>query len=147
MKDTMPIPKNSISGNLTIKKCVEKDPDLGFMYECKCSCGNTIVVPRSKLLNGSVFSCGCLPLPKSFERNKTNICFDCKRAVGYCEWSKSFSPVKGWTAFKYPRYITNSKNSKELTDGYFIIDCPKFIPDDNRKHTSINKKNNWRNKK
>lgn len=28
-------------------------------YECKCDCGNTIVVSRSMLLNGARKSCGC----------------------------------------------------------------------------------------
>lgn len=31
-------------------------------YNCHCDCGNDCIVKRSKLLKGSVISCGCVPL-------------------------------------------------------------------------------------
>ena len=43
-----------------------------------------------------------------------NICFDCKKALGRCEWSDQFKPISGWTAVKTKR------------GGYHIMACPKF---------------------
>lgn len=34
---------------------------------CKCSCGNTICVPKSLVLNNSIKSCGCLRAQKARE--------------------------------------------------------------------------------
>lgn len=42
-------------GKLTVVK-----PVLRNSWLCKCECGNTIIVPASKLLNKHTRSCGCL---------------------------------------------------------------------------------------
>lgn len=49
-----------------------------------------------------------------------SLCWDCKNAVGGCEWSQSFTPVDGWEAI--PRTIGNE-------DSFCVIKCPKFVED------------------
>lgn len=44
-----------------------------------------------------------------------NPCWTCQKACGGCSWSRSFSPVPGWTAEKTPR------------GGWHITACPEFV--------------------
>ena len=51
------------------------------------------------------------------------LCWNCKKAIGECSWSKSFKPVKGWNAIRYEKegstpYVT-----------YTVLDCPEFERD------------------
>lgn len=55
--------------------------------------------------------------------SKGTLCWKCNNTCGGCSWSKSFKPVKGWTAKK-----TMVKDSVELIESYIVIDCPKFEP-------------------
>lgn len=61
---------------------------------------------------------------------KTNICFDCKKAVCGCSWSRNFTPVDGWTA--EPTSTTYALKSGELRaiNGYHITACPEFEPEE-----------------
>lgn len=38
----------------------ESNPKKGRLWECRCDCGNTRIVPAAYLLEGEVRSCGCL---------------------------------------------------------------------------------------
>lgn len=49
-----------------------------------------------------------------------SLCWDCKNAVGGCEWSQNFTPVDGWEAI--PRTICDE-------DSFCVIKCPKFVED------------------
>ena len=61
-----------------------------------------------------------------------NICIDCKKACGDCEWSEidpitkhpRFAPVPGWTATPV---LLAYRHGKEATT-YRITACPKFKP-------------------
>lgn len=55
--------------------------------------------------------------------SKSTLCWKCNNTCGGCSWSKSFKPVKGWTAKK-----ANFKDCGELVESYLVIDCPKFVP-------------------
>lgn len=46
-----------------------------------------------------------------------SLCWRCKRATGFCSWSREFEPVKGWTAEKT---ITGTMES------YEVKQCPLF---------------------
>ena len=46
-------------GRLTVLKYSHKDK-YGFHYECKCKCGNKIIVRGSSLIEENTKSCGCL---------------------------------------------------------------------------------------
>jgi len=60
----------------------------------------------------------------------TTLCWDCANALGGCSWSKSFTPVEGWTAIRHKRRYNNDKNEGRLDcDSYKVIDCPEFIRD------------------
>lgn len=47
-------------GKLTVIKEVDAVPHKGRMYLCKCDCGGTAILRRSRLLAGRVKSCGCM---------------------------------------------------------------------------------------
>lgn len=47
-------------GKLTVIKEVDAVPRKGRMYLCKCDCGDTAILRRSRLLAGRVKSCGCM---------------------------------------------------------------------------------------
>ena len=59
-------------------------------------------------------------LSKRAVGNSDSLCWDCKNAVGGCEWSQSFTPVDGWEAI--PRTIRDE-------DSFCVIKCPKFEED------------------
>jgi len=47
-------------GNLITQRVIKKVPHDGYVWLCKCDCGNTKDVLSSELTKGSVKSCGCL---------------------------------------------------------------------------------------
>lgn len=50
-----------IFNRLTVKKLIGKDKwGINYVWECDCSCGNTIVVQSTSLKSGLTQSCGCL---------------------------------------------------------------------------------------
>lgn len=49
------------------------------------------------------------------------LCWTCKRATGFCNWSAHLKPVKGWNAKKV-KYDGNRYY-------YKIISCPLYLPD------------------
>lgn len=55
-----------------------------------------------------------------------NICFDCAKACGACPWSRSFTPVQGWTATPVYR-PTNQGKRRVMRAGYRITACPQFM--------------------
>lgn len=50
-------------GNLTVIRRIDSE-DERTMWECKCRCGNSIVVRGDHLKSGRVRSCGCIPRGK-----------------------------------------------------------------------------------
>ena len=57
-----------------------------------------------------------------------SLCWQCKRAYGFCSWSRDFIPVKGWTA-KHT-IIKSGKSADTIeTDSYYVKKCPLFIQD------------------
>ena len=65
---------------------------------------------------------------------KTNICFDCKNALGGCSWSRinpetkrvAFEPVPGWTAVKVPFLSKSERLNRGHDFTYHITACPQF---------------------
>lgn len=49
----------------TIKYTGNKTKSGNAIWECKCSCGNTILVSQGQLQSGRTKSCGCL-----YDRNR-----------------------------------------------------------------------------
>lgn len=63
--------------------------------------------------------------------NSETLCWRCRRpGTSACEWDKSKGalPVKGWTANPTIRY----GGTRDETQSYYVISCPKFIPDKRR---------------
>ena len=56
------------------------------------------------------------------ERKASTLCWDCKRALGDCPWSRSFEPVEGWVAVPTVIYY----HSQPSVDSYCVISCPLF---------------------
>lgn len=105
-------------------------------WECKCICGNEVVVSGERLRTGQTKSCGCLKSENlKGVKNTANICIDCKKACGGCSWSEvdpatgeiRFEPVPGWTAKKVQlRNGSNRDGSGHYVYTYSIKACPLF---------------------
>lgn len=57
-------------------------------------------------------------------KRKDQLCWDCAKACGGCEWSDGLDPVPGWTAKKVLR-----KDGWHSYTTYEITACPKFERD------------------
>ena len=58
-------------------------------------------------------------------KRKAAICWDCKKAAGFCSWSADGKPVEGWTA--EPSVIALQRGEQMRT--YCVIECPLFERD------------------
>lgn len=61
--------------------------------------------------------------------HKTQLCWTCARACGGCSWSRSFTPVNGWTAEQTELYVDRGEYETHTTVSYKITDCPLYICD------------------
>jgi hypothetical protein len=58
---------------------------------------------------------------------KDTICWNCKRATGFCSWSEKFIPVKGWKATPTIIKIANRYGKNKTYDNSFLVhECPLF---------------------
>lgn len=62
------VKKNQIFGLLKLKEAVGKLKNGTITWRCQCSCGNTTIVPSSRIKAGKVKSCGCLSRTKGCSR-------------------------------------------------------------------------------
>ena len=53
------------------------------------------------------------------------LCWDCKKAVLGCSWSREFIPVKGWLAFQTHK----GEEGRPDHDSYHVANCPEFERD------------------
>lgn len=75
------------------------------------------------------------------KETRTNICFDCQKAVGGCSWSEinpdtrkpRFEPVPGWTAEKVLLRTGTDQRGASVVETYAITACPLFEEDEPRK--------------
>ena len=65
-------------------------------------------------------------------------CWDCKKALGGCSWSRDFTPVEGWIATPTYKAGNYSKKRGRLPPmkSYQIEYCPEFEPEERRKNAS-----------
>lgn len=70
-------------------------------------------------------------------RDKTNICFNCKKACGDCSWSEKFEPVPGWTAKKVMLNLGVTHKKRRWAETYYITACPEFEPDPPRESNNL----------
>ena len=54
------------------------------------------------------------------ERKKSTLCWDCANYDDGCSWSRDFTPVKGWNAYK---------TKGNCYDSYCVVECPEFVRD------------------
>ena len=60
-----------------------------------------------------------------FKRSDT-LCWECKKACGYCSWSQEFVPVPGWEAvIETPKGTQFTEKFKKIPD-YKVLACPEF---------------------
>lgn len=59
-----------VFGRLTVVELVETKPSVGCIWNCKCECGNSILVSTKSLNGGHTQSCGCLRREKLVESRK-----------------------------------------------------------------------------
>ena len=56
---------------------------------------------------------------------RASLCWACRKATNSgCLWSRSLTPVEGWTA-EEDHICTNYQDDIS----YLVMDCPEFIPD------------------
>lgn len=146
-------------GRLTvIKRIIDKENEVKShttFWECRCDCGNTIVVRASNLKNGNTMSCGCYHKEQSSIKNKkynqyefdyTNKICIIIDASGHSTiidledydkikdiyWSQNKDGYwvgrKYWkdSPLKLHRFIMNANKG-------FVIDHKEYNPQDNRK--------------
>lgn len=78
---------------------------------------------------GTLRSKYCCPICGYYARyskrvkiRKDNICWSCQNACGDCSWSRSFTPIKDWTA--EPTKLVDSAG--RVTDSFYITQCPEY---------------------
>lgn len=86
---------------------------------CKCNCGNTKVVRRSHLINGTTKSCGCLMRYKLARRNKANAKY------GGCSKTRIYSI---WQGMKN-RCLNVKTNGYKNYGGKGISICKEWLDD------------------
>ena len=61
-------------------------------------------------------------------------CWDCKKALGGCSWSRDFTPVAGWRATPtYKAGNTDGRGNRlPPMKSYRITYCPEFEPEERR---------------
>lgn len=64
---------NKIFERLTVVKEAGQAKDKEFLWECICSCGNTVIVRGNSLTSGNTKSCGCLQKDKASIANRIDI--------------------------------------------------------------------------
>ncbi len=57
-------------GYLTAVRAVERKDEHGWIWEFRCSCGNTLLYPYQRVCKGSKKSCGCRTNMNKFGRKK-----------------------------------------------------------------------------
>lgn len=60
----MPRPRSDLTGKrfgilTAVRPTEQKNHNRTVLWECKCDCGNTKLIPSTKLKNNEVSSCGC----------------------------------------------------------------------------------------
>lgn len=61
-----------IFGRLTAIKSTGQIATSGYLWECQCTCGNTVTIAISTLRRGSTKSCGCLRKEMGIENKTTH---------------------------------------------------------------------------
>jgi hypothetical protein len=115
-------------------------------------CGSATGVSSGRPLVGNIYkrersckTCGCcFPTYEICEEdalklygdglvkhhNANSICWDCRRATGFCSWSREFEPVQGWVA--EPTEIKSDKAGTGTVSSYEVRKCPLFEMDERR---------------
>lgn len=51
------------------------------------------------------------------------LCWECKKSIGHCNWSRYLKPVPGWTATS-----TTIRYSNTCDESYCVVACPEYEP-------------------
>lgn len=62
--------------------------------------------------------------PEQFLDEK-QLCWECAKAYGACNWSEHFEPVPGWKAIPVNPRIR--KDGSRKPESYKILKCPEFV--------------------
>lgn len=62
----------------------------------------------------------------NYTKNETTICWECKRATGFCSWSEDFTPVEGWRATPTKIKVGRANGRDLFVDSYLVHECPLF---------------------
>lgn len=115
---------------LMILQDIKKSGKLLTAKEISKLTGKTVVQVRNML------NCYGIKYKSLSTANDSTICWLCENFCGDCSLTKSYTPVKGWTALK-----TRLKDSdNRIVESYCVKKCPKFKPDENIKARKLLRK-------
>ena len=155
-------------GRLVVIKEEGRDQNGRVLLQCKCDCGNEVIVRSDSLRNGSCKSCGCLRKELSSERNTTHghsneklyrvwrgmlrRCYDPKytaynryggRGIEVCEeWRNNYESFRDFMLSQgYDEYGPSYENTIDRIDNNGSY-CPENCRVVSMKTQSLNKSNN-----
>lgn len=140
----------NVYGRLTVLGESGKNGHTGGYWNCRCSCGNLVVVARDNLRTGNTKSCGCLSKNLSMERmiglqlngrvgmrrgKRSKFISSKQNIIICCDSSYERKAVEMWefdsSIRKYER-CTDRITYVNPVDGSSHVYLPDFIVDDTR---------------
>lgn len=92
-----------IFGKLTVLSQIRKENSMHFYWNCRCECGNNIVVRSSHLRSGNTKSCGCIK-KEYLKANKLGEKHGAYLSKLYAVWEAMRQRCKNPTAQAYKNY-------------------------------------------
>jgi len=90
-------------GRLVVIRLSDERKDNQTVWECKCDCGNVVLVRNSSLRRGDTKSCGCLQREKASQNGKKS--------------------VKDITGQRFERLVAIRPSNKRSNDGSVVWEC------------------------
>lgn len=144
---------------LTVTEFVGMNKNGHALWECRCDCGNTKIVPSHKLLDGEYKSCGCMHHKYGHGKTETRLyhiwrtmkarCLNVNsqkyknyggRGITICdEWKNNFQAFYDWaTSHGYTEEMSIDRVDVDM--GYRPSNCQWIT-------TSENSRKAWRDRK
>lgn len=101
-------------GKLTVVKPTKFKYNNGRVWECRCDCGNTVMIPARSLASGNTQSCGCLK--SEWASVRTIFCHQARSSTGYRGVYYNRKTGKYFAKIMNEGHTYNLGSYKKLTD-------------------------------